>query len=29
VYFNIKTNQSLPGDAFTFKTDSKTTINNR
>ena len=23
-YFNIKVNQSLPGDAFTFRTDSKT-----
>ena len=24
VYFNIKVNQSLPADAFNFKTDSKT-----
>jgi outer membrane lipoprotein-sorting protein len=24
VYFNIKVNQPLPADAFTFKTDSKT-----
>jgi len=24
VYFNIKVNEQLPGDAFTFKTDSQT-----
>jgi outer membrane lipoprotein-sorting protein len=29
VYFNIKVNQSLPGDAFTLKTDSKTQYINR
>jgi outer membrane lipoprotein-sorting protein len=29
VYFNIKVNQPLPGDAFTFKTDSKTQYVNR
>ena len=29
VYFNIKVNQTLPSDAFTFKTDSKTTHINR
>ena len=28
-YFNIKTNQPLPDDAFTFKTDSKTQVINR
>ena len=28
-YFNIKVNQTLPADAFTFKTDSKTTYVNR
>ena len=28
-YSNIKLNQSLPGDAFTFKTDSKTQFVNR
>ena len=28
-YSNIKTNESLPGDAFTFKTDSKTQYINR
>jgi outer membrane lipoprotein-sorting protein len=28
-YFNIKTNQPLPADAFTIKTDSKTQIINR
>jgi outer membrane lipoprotein-sorting protein len=28
-YFNIKTNQPLPADAFTFKTDSKTQFVNR
>lgn len=28
-YHNIKTNQALPGDAFTFKTDSKTQVVNR
>lgn len=28
-YSNIKVNQSLPGDAFTFKTDSKTQYVNR
>ena len=28
-YFNIKTNQSLPGDAFTFKTNGKTQYINR
>ena len=28
-YFNIKINQSLPGDAFTFKTDGKTQYVNR
>jgi outer membrane lipoprotein-sorting protein len=28
-YFNIKTNQSLPGDAFKFKTDSRTQFINR
>ena len=29
VYFNFKFNQSLPSDAFTFKTDSKTQYVNR
>lgn len=29
VYTNIKVNQSLPGDAFSFKTDSKTQYVNR
>lgn len=29
VYFNIKVNQALPADAFTFKTDSKTQQVNR
>lgn len=29
VYFNIKVNQGLPGDAFTLKTDSKTVYVNR
>jgi outer membrane lipoprotein-sorting protein len=29
VYSNIKLNQSLPSDAFTFKTDSKTQVINR
>ena len=29
VYFNFKLNQSLPSDAFTFKTDSKTQYVNR
>jgi outer membrane lipoprotein-sorting protein len=29
VYFNIKVNQPLPADAFTFKTDSKTQYVNR
>jgi len=29
VYFNRKVNQTLPGDAFTFKTDSKTQFVNR
>jgi len=29
VYFNIKTNQTLPADAFTFQTDSKTQYVNR
>ena len=29
VYFNIKVNQTLPADAFTFKTTSKTTSVNR
>jgi outer membrane lipoprotein-sorting protein len=29
VYFNIKYNQSVPSDAFTFKTDSKTSFVNR
>jgi outer membrane lipoprotein-sorting protein len=29
VYFNIKTNQPLPADAFTFKTDSQTQYVNR
>jgi len=29
VYFNIKANQSLPADAFTFKTDGKTQYVNR
>jgi outer membrane lipoprotein-sorting protein len=29
VYFNIKVNQALPGDAFTFKTDSHTQYINR
>jgi outer membrane lipoprotein-sorting protein len=29
VYFNFKVNTSLPGDAFTFKTDSKTQYINR
>ena len=29
VYFNIRLNTSLPGDAFTFKTDSKTQYINR
>jgi outer membrane lipoprotein-sorting protein len=29
VYYNIKTNQPLPADAFTFKTDSKTQYVNR
>ena len=29
VYFNIKVNQTLPADAFTFKTDSKTQYVNR
>jgi len=29
VYFNIKVNQALPADAFTFKTDKKTTYVNR
>ncbi|KAA6456876.1 outer membrane lipoprotein carrier protein LolA [Acidobacteria bacterium AB60] len=28
-YSNIKVNQSLPGDAFSFKTDSKTQVINR
>ncbi len=28
-YSNIKLNQSLPSDAFTFKTDSKTQFINR
>jgi outer membrane lipoprotein-sorting protein len=28
-YSNFKTNQPLPGDAFTFKTDSQTTFSNR
>ncbi len=28
-YTNIKMNQTLPGDAFTFKTDSKTTVVNK
>ena len=28
-YFNIKLNQSLPSDAFTFKTDRKTQYMNR
>ena len=28
-YFNIKVNQPLPADAFTFKTDSKTQYINR
>lgn len=29
IFSNIKINQSLPSDAFTFKTDSKTTMINR
>jgi len=29
VYFNIQVNQPLPADAFTFKTDAKTTFVNR
>jgi outer membrane lipoprotein-sorting protein len=29
VYFNFKLNQPLPSDAFTFKTDNKTTFVNR
>jgi outer membrane lipoprotein-sorting protein len=29
VYFNIRVNTPLPGDAFTFKTDSKTQYINR
>jgi outer membrane lipoprotein-sorting protein len=29
VYFNIKTNQPLPADAFTIKTDSKTNLINQ
>ena len=29
VYFNIKVNQSLPSDAFTFKTDKQTQFVNR
>jgi outer membrane lipoprotein-sorting protein len=29
IYSNIKMNESLPGDAFTFKTDSKTQYINR
>jgi outer membrane lipoprotein-sorting protein len=29
VYFNIKVNQALPADAFSFKTDSKTQLVNR
>jgi outer membrane lipoprotein-sorting protein len=29
VYFNVKYNQALPADAFTFKTDSKTQYINR
>jgi outer membrane lipoprotein-sorting protein len=29
VYFNIKVNQPLPPDAFSFKTDKKTTVVNR
>jgi outer membrane lipoprotein-sorting protein len=28
VYFNIKVNQTLPADAFTLKTDSKTVVVN-
>jgi hypothetical protein len=29
IYSNIKVNQPLPADAFTFKTDSKTQFINR
>jgi hypothetical protein len=29
VYFNLRLNTPLPGDAFTFKTDSKTQYINR
>ena len=29
VYFNIKVNQPLPADAFTFKTDKQTVFVNR
>jgi hypothetical protein len=29
VYFNIKVNQPLPGDAFTIKTDGQTQFVNR
>jgi outer membrane lipoprotein-sorting protein len=29
VYFNIKVNQPLPANAFTLKTDNKTTFVNR
>jgi len=29
VYFNLRVNQTLPGDAFTFKTDGKTQYVNR
>jgi len=29
VYFNIKLNQPIPSDAFSFKTDKKTTVVNR
>lgn len=29
IFTNIKINQPLPSDAFTFKTDSKTQVNNR
>jgi len=29
VYFNIKTNQSLPGNAFTLDTDRQTVTVNR
>jgi len=29
VYFNFKTNQPLPADAFTFKTEPNPTVVNR